>query len=80
MPRKSRFFLPGVPVHIVQRGHSREPVFYEGSDYQTYLYWLGEAALRYGCAVHAYVLMTNHVHLLATPSDKSVKGDATLFE
>jgi putative transposase len=70
MPRKSRFFLPGVPVHVVQRGHSREPVFYEDSDYQTYLYWLGEAALRYGCAVHAYVLMTNHVHLLATPSDK----------
>ncbi len=70
MPRKPRFFLPDIPVHVVQRGHSREPVFFEDSDYQTYLRWLGEAACRYECAIHAYVLMTNHVHLLVTPKDK----------
>ena len=70
MPRKPRFFLPGVPVHIVQRGHSREPVFFENSDYSAYLEWLSEAAIRYDCDIHAYVLMTNHVHILATPKDK----------
>lgn len=69
MPRKPRFYLPGVAVHAVQRGHSRQPVFYEDGDYRAYLGWLREAAVRYQCAVHAYVLMTNHVHILATPSD-----------
>jgi putative transposase len=69
MPRKPRFFLPGAPAHIVQRGHSREPVFFEDGDYLAYLHWLDEAAQRYGCAIHAYVLMTNHIHVLATPKD-----------
>ena len=68
MPRKPRFYLPGIPAHIVQRGHSREPVFFEDSDYRAYLEWLQEAAERYGCAIHAYVLMTNHIHILATPT------------
>lgn len=70
MPRKPRFFLPDIPVHIVQRGHSRDPVFFEDGDYSAYLDWLKEAAHRYDCAVHAYVLMTNHIHILATPRDK----------
>ncbi len=70
MPRKPRFFLPGTPAHIVQRGHSREPVFLEDSDYRAYLDWMEEAARRYGCAIHAFVLMTNHVHLLVTPQDR----------
>lgn len=70
MPRKPRFYLPGLPVHAVQRGHSREAVFYEDSDYRTYLGWLEEGAKRYKCAIHAYVLMTNHVHILATPAAK----------
>ena len=70
MPRKPRFFLADISAHIVQRGHSREPVFFEDGDYRAYLTWLGEAARRYDCAIHAYVLMTNHVHLLATPADK----------
>ena len=69
MPRKPRFYLPGIPVHAVQRGHNREAVFYEDADYRAYLGWLREAAERYHCAIHAYVLMTNHVHILATPSD-----------
>ncbi len=71
MPRKPRFYLPGLPVHIVQRGHSKEPVFFENEDYRAYLDWLAEAAKRYGCALHAYVLMTNHVHILATPETKN---------
>lgn len=51
MPRKPRFFLPGVPVHVVQRGHSREPVFFEDNDYLAYLRWLGEGAKRYKVAI-----------------------------
>jgi REP-associated tyrosine transposase len=70
MPRKPRFVLPGVPMHVVQRGHSREPVFFETEDYEAYLTWLKEGAQKYGCAIHAYVLMANHVHILATPSTK----------
>ncbi len=66
MPRKPRFFVPGVPIHIVQRGHSREPVFFEDSDYQAYLHWLKEGAGRYSVDIHAYVLMSNHIHLLVT--------------
>ncbi len=68
MPRKPRFYLPDVPAHIVQRGHSREPVFFEDADYLAYLEWLKEAAERYDCTIHAYVLMTNHIHILATPA------------
>lgn len=70
MPRKPRFYLPGIPVHIVQRGHSQEPVFFENDDYAAYLDWLANAADRYDCAIHAYVLMTNHIHLLVTPDTK----------
>ena len=71
MPRKPRFYLPGIPVHIVQRGHSREPVFFGNDDYTAYLDWLGQASERYGCAIHAYVLMTNHIHILATPDSQN---------
>ncbi len=71
MPRKPRFIIPGVPIHIVQRGHSKEPVFFEDNDYQAYLGWLDEAATRYACEIHAYCLMSNHIHLLITPSDKT---------
>ncbi|VAW92411.1 Transposase and inactivated derivatives [hydrothermal vent metagenome] len=70
MPRKPRFYLPGIPVHIVQRGHSRQPVFFKDVDYFAYLDWLKEAAERYRVEIHAYVLMTNHIHLLATPRDE----------
>ena len=69
MPRKPRFYLPNVPVHVVQRGHSREPIFFETQDYVTYLYWIKDSAAKYDIAVHAFVLMTNHVHLLLTPKE-----------
>lgn len=67
MPRKPRFVLPGVPQHIIQRGNNREPCFYSAEHYRRYLELLKEAADRNDCCVHAYVLMTNHVHVLATP-------------
>ena len=70
MPRKPRFFIENVPVHIVQRGHSKAPIFFEDSDYRAYLNWLNDAAERYECDIHAYVLMTNHIHILATPRHK----------
>ena len=68
MPRRPRVHLDGVPLHIVQRGHNREPCFFGEEDYGSYLHWLGEALAEFDCALHAYVLMTNHVHLLLTPS------------
>jgi putative transposase len=67
MPRRVRIHLDGVPLHIVQRGHNREPCFFGEEDYQSYLHWLGEALKKERCALHAYALMTNHVHLLVTP-------------
>jgi putative transposase len=57
-------------VHVVQRGHSRNPVFFDTGDYYTYLDYLRDAVRRHGCKIHAYVLMTNHVHLLITPDSK----------
>jgi putative transposase len=70
VPRKPRFYLPGVPVHVVQRGNNCQPIFFESDDYRAYLEWLHEALKRYGCALHAYVLMTNHVHLLLSPETR----------
>lgn len=55
--------------HVVQRGNDRQPCFAAEVDYQHYRQELAEAALRHGCAVHAYVLMTHHVHLLVTPAE-----------
>lgn len=68
MPRQPRLDLPGIPQHIVQRGNDRQPCFFEEADNLRYLQDLKELALRQHCAVHAYVLMTNHVHLLLTPA------------
>ncbi len=70
MPRKPRYYLAGVPCHVIQRGHNREPCFAAPDDYRYYLQCLREACLNHGAAVHAYVLMTNHVHLLLTPEEQ----------
>lgn len=70
MPRKPRIYLPGVPNHIVQRGNDRQACFFEEENYQFYLHCLEESCQRYEVSLHAYVLMTNHVHLLMTPSDE----------
>ena len=67
MPRRPRVFVPGLPVHVIQRGNNRGQVFFGPKDAQQYLDWLQEAGAEHGLSVHAYVLMTNHVHLLVSP-------------
>lgn len=70
MPRLPRLDLPGIAQHVIQRGNDRQPCFFTPDDYRRYLHDLNEIALREECAVHAYVLMTNHVHLLVTPGEQ----------
>ena len=67
MPRRARVSVPGIPWHIIQRGNNRSACFFAQEDYHRYLDALKEQADKYGCAIHAYVLMTNHVYLLITP-------------
>ncbi|MEO4049403.1 transposase [Pseudomonas sp. CAU 1711] len=74
MPRRARVSLPGVPLHLIQRGNNRSACFYADEDYQLYLDHLAEQADKHGCDVHAWCLMTNHVHLLLTPHDVESAG------
>ena len=67
MARFPRINLPHIPQHIIQRGNNRMPCFYHEQDYAYYLNKLHEYAIKYAVGVHAFVLMTNHVHLLVTP-------------
>jgi putative transposase len=69
MARRPRQAIAGFPYHVIQRGNNRQAVFLDDVDRRQYLAWLDEAARACGTAVHAYVLMDNHVHLLATPGD-----------
>jgi putative transposase len=66
MARKRRIVLPGVPQHVIQRGNNRQRCFYTEEDYRYYLECLQKASDKFDCVVHAYVLMTNHVHILAS--------------
>ena len=66
MPRRPRVILPGVPLHIIQRGNNRQAIFFSDEGYRFYLDWLKEYSADTGCLVHAFVLMTNHVHMLLT--------------
>lgn len=68
MARQPRLDLPGLPQHIVQRGNNRNACFFDDGDRHHYLHLLRDTAGAAGVDVHAYVLMTNHVHLLLTPS------------
>jgi len=68
MARLPRLTLPGYPHHIIQRGNNRQAVFSSAADHQMLLRLLDESARKFGVALHAYVLMDNHFHLLATPS------------
>ena len=70
MPRKTRLFLPNQPQHIVVRGHNRDPIVARRIDYQTFVKFLDGAITRYDLALHAWVLMTNHIHLLVTPGEQ----------
>ncbi len=67
MPRRARLAIAGIPWHIIQRGNNRTACFYTDDDYRYYLARLKEQAIKHHCEIHAYVLMTNHVHLLLTP-------------
>jgi putative transposase len=71
MTRRARLFLPGFPIHAMQRGHNRQEVFRNRGDYQFYLMVLFEAVEALQIELHAYVLMPNHVHLLLSCSTKS---------
>jgi putative transposase len=67
MARLPRLTLPAYPHHIIQRGNNRQPIFASTADYQTLLDLLAENARKFDVAIHAYVLMSNHFHLLVTP-------------
>ena len=70
MPRLRRFFAPGISVHVIQRGNNRVKIFGIRDDYEHFLELLRSSARRWSVAVHAYVLMTNHFHLLVTPTSE----------
>ncbi len=74
MPRRPRLVCPKIPLHIIQRGNNRQACFFSDDDYLLYLQCLLEYSLKTKCLIHGYVLMTNHVHLLITPSDKDSVG------
>lgn len=78
MARLPRLVVAGNPLHVIQRGNNRSATFFAAEDYRRYQAELLEASQRHGCAIHAYVLMTNHVHLLVTPSDES--GPARMMQ
>lgn len=74
MARLPRLIIPTQPHHVIQRGNNGQPVFQDTADYLAFLGWLRTAARNYKVAIHAYVLMPNHVHLLVTPSDADGLG------
>lgn len=67
MARLPRLVVPGLPHHLIQRGHNRQPIVLDDEDRRQFLALLREAAINQRVAIHAYVLMDNHLHLLATP-------------
>lgn len=70
MPRRLRTIAPGVPLHVVQRGINRAACFFSQDDFALYLHFLLQASLTERCRIHAYCLMSNHVHLLVTPESE----------
>jgi putative transposase len=74
MARLPRYVIPGQPQHIIQRGNNRQVIFAAETDYQFFRDALVEAAGKHGLAIHAYVWMTNHIHLLATPGKEDSIG------
>ncbi len=74
MPRQPRPVIPEIPLQITQRGNNRQICFFDRSDFMVYLDLLRKAAKQSSCQLHAYVLMSNHIHLLVTPSDEAGPG------
>jgi putative transposase len=78
MPRRPRLYMPDIPCHVIQRGNNRDACFFSEEDYHFYLECLKSACCRHHVAVHAYVLMTNHAHLLMTPD--STEGISSVMQ
>ena len=78
MPRLPRFCPPGYPVHILQRGNNRRACFTSDADMAVYAKWVREGLEKYNVSIHAWVFMTNHIHLLVTPS--SFEGISRLMQ
>lgn len=74
MARLPRFVIANQPQHVIVRGNNREPIFCADADYQFYLEKLQQACTKHECELHAYVLMTNHVHLLISPRTEQGLG------
>jgi putative transposase len=74
MARLPRFVIPGHPQHVIVRGNNRAEIFCAEADYLFYLEKLKAACEKHGCDLHAYILMTNHVHLLLTPHSENGIG------
>src|SRR5262249_3776016 len=71
MSRSPRVFLPGISVHVIQRGNNRMNIFRERSDYEVFLGFLARALRGNRVSLHAYVLMTTHVHFIVTPTGEA---------
>lgn len=76
MARLHRFVMPGQPQHVIVRGNNRSEIFCADADYLFYLEKLHQACEKHHCLLHAYVLMTNHLHLLITPQGEDSIGKA----
>src|SRR6185437_7927437 len=74
MPHQARHQIPGQPQHVIQRGNNRGPIFAVMADAEFYLRRLRSVSRKFGCDIHAYMLMTNHVHLLVTPRAEGAIG------
>jgi putative transposase len=78
MARRPRIYIPGLTQHVVQRGNNKGTVFVDTSDYRFFLRLLQHESVRCSVAIHAYALMTNHFHLMATPAHEA--GLSTLMQ
>lgn len=70
MPNRSQIITPDIPVHLILRSNNSRPCFYGADDYRFFLQCLQDYAIESSCSLHAYVLMSNHIHLLLTPAHK----------
>lgn len=74
MARLPRLVIPNQPHHVMQRGNDRQLIFRDANDFRAFLDWLREAAKQFKVSIHAYALMSNHLHLLVSPTDQEGLG------
>jgi putative transposase len=75
MPRKPRIDLPTYPLHVLQRGNNKQTCFNNTADFKAYEYWLKQYSVQFDVSIHAWVFMTNHVHILCTPNKSNAISD-----